>query len=758
MNKGFCICIVSLLCSYTLIAQEKEEALSKLLLNQLNEFRSSNELSILEVDEILEAAAFDQAQYITELGKVVHEQDNSKKKSLQDRVNYYEGLNASLGENAAKISMGSKEEIELNGPRTIINTDEELLRAVITSWLKEEGNSKLNLLDPDFYKVGIAIIISNDVDVSIVVVFGSQPYLVPDGAKVSLKNHGINAFEETTCKEFLANYPTLPELLSDVVKVKENEVVLEYHSLRLFQDIISGSSDGIALDLIDKEQFSCDGGNRLFPGTIADGYLLKPIKKGYINTNNQLDSIGKLYLSVSSLPSFYNENTSEINMVIFKNGNYCATVPFNNLEVKNTNNIDLPFLLAGESNSETFTWKDSIVFKYSLLEEWRTQREKDLEALNYIDFKIESESVNINLSPIHENEINLDSSLKSEPVIAWDSLNRYVKGSYYQLDLAELDQAEKVDFLKEAIKEDSKLKAFLESLNSLTVTFKGEGRLNSKLETKKQLELYQLFLTNNTIQPALFLQAKLLEKVRNGELKASELPQADPSQKANTLSVISNQIVLEHLMGAKEYGGNPIYLAFFELYLINKNEVEVSFNYHVAKLAYWAKERTKISDFDSWIQGFKRISPSAIPAEKYARAMLNYNLLAIDYYYDMQKFDQRKKAFSEVIKWQSKATLNEREILDISKTLCFQDQFSEAIKILIPYTEKEKVDREVLFYFLQIAQYDKELVDENTFEKKMKLASDLFPQQFCSLFSKERMGIQSLKNNKVKEVYCKSCN
>ncbi|MBL4710578.1 MAG: CAP domain-containing protein [Flavobacteriales bacterium] len=759
MKSKLCVIVISLFLGITVSAQEREEALSQLLIDQLNEFRSTNQLSLLEGDEILEAVAFDQAKYIVDLGKVVHEQNNTKKKTVQDRVNYYEGLNANLGENAAKISMGAKEQIELNGARVTINTDDLLLKAVIASWLKDEGNSKLNLLDPNFYKVGIGVIVSNEVDISVVAVFGSEPYKIPIGTKVSLKNHGIKPYDEASCKEFLADYPTLPQLLSDVVKMNGNEVTLRYHSLGLFQNIISNSSDGIALDIIEKEQYLCDGGNRLFPGSIADGYLLKPIRKGYINTHNKLDSIDELDLNMGSLASFYKSKKFEINLVLFKSGTHCVTIPFNNLEVKNKNNFDLPFLLAGESTSKTFVWKDSIAFQYSLLSDWSDQKEKDLKALQNFEFQIESETSELQVSPIHENEINLDSSFQGQKIkVAWDSLNQYIKGSYYQLDLAELDQNGKIEFLKEAVKEDQKLNKFLEGLNTLSIKLSGEGKIDAGLKTIQALELYELFLKNNKIKPALFLQAKLLEKVRNGELKASELPQADPSQKENTLSVINNQIVLEHILGAGEYGGNPLYLAFFELYLINKNEVEISFNYHVAKLAYWSKSRSKISNFPSWIQAFKKISSASIPAEKYARAMLNYNLLAVDYYYDVKQFDQRKKAFAEVIKWQGKAMLNEREILELSKTLRFQDQFSEAIKILLPFTIKETVKQEILFFLLQISQYDKTLIDEKMFEKKILLASKLFPHQFCSLFSKKQMGYQSLKNSKIKELYCKNCN
>ncbi len=75
-------------------AQENSEYWAGLLLEEMNILRAKKELSELQLDEILEAAAFDQAEYCSELGKLVHEQDNSKKKSVSQRVLFYEGLHA----------------------------------------------------------------------------------------------------------------------------------------------------------------------------------------------------------------------------------------------------------------------------------------------------------------------------------------------------------------------------------------------------------------------------------------------------------------------------------------------------------------------------------------------------------------------------------------------------------------------------------------------------------------------------------------
>ena len=137
--------------------------------------------------------------------------------------------------------------------------------------------------------------------------------------------------------------------------------------------------------------------------------------------------------------------------------------------------------------------------------------------------------------------------------------------------------------------------------------------------------------------------------------------------------------------------------------------------------------------------------------------MLNYNLIAADYYFDKGNYDARKRTFLEIMKWQSKSNLNSKELVDLAKSLCFQDQYAFAIKLLKPQLNKDEIDKEVLFYFLQIAIYDEYLVPEKFYLEKMLLAFQLFPDDVCELFSKSKMGIQALKKLEIKEIYCSNC-
>ena len=739
-------------------AQENDAYWAELLLDEVNRVREINQLQNLRLDEVLSAAAFDQAEYCSELGKLVHTQDNSKKENVSKRVLYYEGLHGQLEENLSQISFGAKEALEPNGLRVELDSDEKVVKAIVAAWLEDEKSSKLNLLDPNFYTLGSSVIESNETDFLFCAVFGNEPYESLGSEKLSIKNHGIESYDKQKCSKFLERYPSISQLFSDVIKINNGEVFLEYHSLPFVEELFSEGSDAVAIDWVDQRQYRCNLGTQLFPGTIAKGYLQKPVKKSFLLSQNVTDSIKELKVNLGNVPSFYSANSTEPNLIIIKGGVHCATVPFNKIESKNTRQVPIEFAVAGESKANQYTWKDSMVFQIPLFPNGFDSLQRAKVTLERLKFKITSSNLVVQVSPIHQDALaNFQNDLPSRTHVAWDSLTSFVKNTDYQLELAGLNEEEKIEFLKEAQKEDEKLKIFLLRINNLQFAVKGEASIQLNEETAEQLQLYRFFLENNQIQPALFVQSKLLIKVRNGELNAKELPQADPAQKVNTLAVINNQIVLESIMGAEQYGGNPIYLALFELYLINQRQPEVAFNYHVAVLEYWSTHQSEIKNMEGWLPGFRKISTEQIIVEKYARAMMNYNLLAVDYFYDQGNFDKRRKSFTELIKWQRKANMNKEEKLNLAKTLCYQDQFSYAIQLLQPEVQSDQINEEILFYLLQIAQYDKSQFNDSKYLALLEKASKLYPKTFCKFFSASFNGKQSMENALVKNLYCKNC-
>tara|TARA_R110002096_G_scaffold415557_4_gene617481 strand:+ start:27066 stop:29390 length:2325 start_codon:yes stop_codon:yes gene_type:complete len=749
--------------------QYKEEELNQMLTEQVNQLRKEHQLPPFELDEILDAAAFDQASFILKAGKVVHTQDQSKKEKLVDRILYYEGLHASAGENAAILGRGSKARIEPKGTSVTIDSDLKIIKAAIASWL-EEDEGRLNLLDPDFFRFGSAVLFNEKEEYILVLVMASEPYEQPNNKKPNLNFNGIKPYDKKVCDPFLENNPSLPQLFSDALQVEGDEVFLVYHSLEYMEEVINSSGDAIAVDVIQRNQYDCNGGNKLFPTEINDGYLLPLAKKGLLNTYNTLKEKGEVKLKVGKLPDFYDPNQSELNMVIIKDGYYCETVPYNQLESKNVKWFDVPYLFAGKNDSASMTWNDTTHINLAFDENWKKNLSVAFEKFSWINYEFNSIEIQIKQAPVPNQLSNAtikqmvfeqlpDSnfSFSINQKSTWEDFFQAIKGTYYELETKEMDTSQIKIYLKESIEQDAELQKILATLNSIELKISGVASISQSGTISEKQRLFEWLFEQNKLAATLYLQNELIDAVRRKEFKAAAFPKLDPHQKKENLPLINNQIALADLEGEVNFGGNPIYLAFLELYLINKGLVEISFNRHVSLLKYWSDNKRDIKNFEDWDKTFKLLASRGIKDELYARTLLNYNLIAADYYYDLGNFKGRKSAFDGIMKWQSQSNLNSEEVLDLAQYLVYQDQLSNAIALLLPLTKSSEINQAQLFYLLQIGIYDRESLSEANYFKLMKTAQELFPKDFCGLFSKEKMGIQSLKNSEIKNLYCTHC-
>lgn len=755
---------IAFLSFFLMNAQEKEARFNELLLQKINKLRAEQQLPLMEEKEVLNAVAFDQAEYIDKLGKVTHEQTNSKSKTLSDRIRNYEGLFATAGENASIIGFDSKEILEVNGSRVQLKSEDDLIQAVLVSWLKDE-ESKRNLLDDNFYNIGISTIIDES-EYTIVVIFASLEYENDQLEKLPVDLYGIKPYKKEICSKFLENYPSLPQLFSDAIKVEGNEAYFTFHDLTFIQNILSGSDDGLALDVIANNQFDCKSGNRLFPTDIADGYLLRPINRSRLNVRNLEDSIKKVKVSLGELPSYYSAKEHELNMIVVKDGYHCETVPFNTINTTSGKIIETPFLLAGYTEDSIITWIDSSYFVYNgeRSKSWQNEWEKDAELLREFNYKPEMIKIELTQLKKVDTTLSFDASLfmgltptfSYRPV--WKEVDAFVKNSFYQLDMAKMNHSQKVDYLDSVKQKDERLRLFLDSLQSITIKLRGKAELPESIRDEESLLLLKKLIDNKHLSSAIYLQADLIAKVKKGSIPVSKVPITDPPQVKFTLPLINNQIILNHFSGEEVYYGNPLHLAFLELYLIDKQQKEINYNYHLALLKHWAKERSEMKGFEGWLKGFSVLSTSHIKKEDYARVMLGYNMLAVDYYFEKANFNARKKAFSEIIKWQAQSELKEAEVLELAKFLCVQDQFPMAASLLKVRLKKEAVGKETIFFYLQIATYNQKEFSEEAYFTQLEKASVDYPAEFCELFSKEKMGIQSLKQPSIKKLYCEKCN
>ncbi|MEX2379538.1 MAG: CAP domain-containing protein [Vicingaceae bacterium] len=749
----------------------EEERLNQILKSSINEFREANDLPLYQAVEELDAVAFDQAAYLMDQSRLLHTQENKKKETLKDRLIYFGAFYSEAGENLAEVSVGAKATIDKSGKKEIIQTEEQAIKAAIQFWM-DGGDSELNLGDPLFKHFGSAVVKEDD-RLILAVVMAGLPYTFPDGKQLEKVKTKLKAFDQSLCKELIDNHGTIPQLFSDAFKVEENEIYFEFHSLATVDAILSDAADGIAVEVVGDYQFECKEPNRLFPGDLQKGYLLPVSKKGKFNLLNEAKEKGAVRLKLADLPTEFRNIPIELNGFVLKDNHICFSIPFNQVEVDNRKDWDLPYLYAGKTEEEHFSWQDTLVKQFQLKEESNFLADSIYsELMDYAEvlkFDTYALKVELKISPTADvknwdvfrknllSKLNalLDSTLiEDEVVVQTKALDQYLANTVYAIEAKELSGDNLKKYLSSEAENDSSLALFLKGLNRLEVQLIGEAKIDAEQDGSAKLQMLDRLVENRKIEQALPLQYDLIQN--NPEVHEQLLNQMY-NQEPDFIELINNQIALSAEKGKTEFKGNPLHLAFLEIFLVAKPTI-VSYNKLLAEVKHWAQNPAKARGVDTWDKDFNRLrSSDLISREVFARTAINFYIIAADYYYEKNEFSARRKAFDQLMKFVQLADLSQNEKIELAQMLCYQDQFDRAINLLLPEVKKEEASAELLSYFLQIAIYEMDEVGDELYLNLMERLSKKDTEVFCEFFSKEKRGIQALSDYSVKEMYCESC-
>ncbi|PJB14698.1 MAG: hypothetical protein CO118_07255, partial [Flavobacteriales bacterium CG_4_9_14_3_um_filter_32_8] len=262
--------------------------LEKLIENQVNAYRNSKNLPSFKKDNILSLAAEDQSNYILKTGKVTHDQPSSKKETPFNRVLFYDGMHGYVAENCYTITLGTPIKLPGDNKKITIKSYHQVATLIVQGWITStEG--ELIITNPKYVNDGIAVLF-NEKNKTIVAthVVGSEPFVLPEGVKPMKDDLGLEPYNKSKCADLENKFSYLPQLMSDNILFKNGEIYFYFHDLELFNNVLTDDKDGIALDIVARNQFLCKEGNKYYPSQIHTGILLPPLLKSHIFGKNEL--------------------------------------------------------------------------------------------------------------------------------------------------------------------------------------------------------------------------------------------------------------------------------------------------------------------------------------------------------------------------------------------------------------------------------------------------------------------------------------
>ncbi len=764
--------LIAALFPFLLIAQDAEkidvEEFDQLMMEEqlqvaINKARKEHELPIVLRLETLDAAAFDQAEYNQKNNTEGHTQSDEDNKDVTLRVKSYGGLHYEMGELIYTATVGLPIKIKSGAKPIIINTYEKAAEIAVEIWMDDE-DTKAIVLDPSYYSLGVAASFNEErQEISIIAVIASPPFDLK-GDKDRKDQYALVDYDKSVCDGFNRTNPFLPELLSDKVSIDQDGVIyLENSNRELLSEILGDGRDGFAVDLVSEEQFKCGEGNGLYPSNFHEGLLLRPIKGGTVNYKTPEGA----YLSkfkLGELPKSYNPNTTNVNLLLFKEAAICVYIPYNKMDAKNLHWIDPKWELKLSDNTtgsilnvEAFPSKQTDKI-YSYLD----QLKKDAEKVNYI-------KVTYNYSPLIIDSVasiseQLSKKVKENFKIAeviikdrMDTINQFIANRTIALEIMGLNEAEKINFLKTS--EDPELIEFLGKIHQTEMVI-GKTEDLVDFPNEKLTQNLSAAIQRNKIESALTLQSALIKRAQNGDQEAiKSLSPSGIKQTADNLTLISNAYVaqISNIKKPNLSERETLRRNLLGLYLVDKTNEVVAYNLCLSILYAWELGNKAPVTPEKWEEYYKSASANGvIDSEKLKRLSTNFHLLTADYYYDNGDIRERKKsleaAYSNIIT----ADNSKEESIMYAQYFMYQLQIKWVADILNKQLDKGS-DIAIAEQLISISSYPSAEMSEQERNALLLQIKKSDSKRFCSLFKENKAHYLFLKSPEIKQEWCNFC-
>ncbi len=751
-----------------------EGLLEQKILEQINKVRDTIDVAPLRQDDILEKAAKHHTDYMTQNNKLGHYEEKKKYKRPIDRVKAYKGTHPSVAENVLKTSVKPEHDYE------------SLAEEMVSSWVNSKGHFK-NLSAERFVKSGISVAYDpKKKEVYATQVFGGLPHEETLFSHVPANTYRIQNYEEEPCQECSEVFYQMPPDVQFGVQQDSVQLYFIMTDQEWFNKVFNNKGDGIAVDVVSRQQFACGQPTQRPNSPIYKGSLQPPIylselqEKGYINPQ------GDVIIPLGPLPDNIKNHEVELNLLIIQDKHVCEYIVLYDLPDHKWELLDMGLYrdsiaktqeMANSSSAEfSKTLQFSIPFERNKFDYNKADIQPLYDSLRLTNFDIRTINIDAYSSVegptdhnIYLQEKRAESIAKALQSFQSDKIQVNVTASEnwkaFRQDIQSTPYKRMANWQDAQIKKKLDDLAFREKVEPVLAKHR-LANISLELERKVNFDLSDgeqaAKAFNNAMAKKNLEEAELLQQAIYARIKDRRLPE-EVAAKLEIPEENTYGVLLNHQASFK-YEQNPedILAAikdFEKLKTLLPANKEIDYDLCVLRIEAYAEGKLDI-DPKKLRDNIAELENKGFTKEETIHLMINFHIIYGEHLQLQKKYREKNKVLQYVKQNYQYLKLSEQDALNLAKYFAGYFKANWATQLLRPYAMKENPDEGLLFYFINLTIVDDREVGKGYYGEILEKAHRMNPQRFCHLFDVYGSGgitFQLLENEKLKRSYCAKC-
>jgi uncharacterized protein YkwD len=756
-----------------------------IFLEKFNAFRVSIKTPVMEPDPILQKAAQSQAGYCMKKNLVTHYQpEYDKMYEPKDRVRFYHGNHGLVGENCLYNFIRVAAMDTHAHQMTTIYTYDQLANGILEQW-KNSPPHYANMIHKEYTRTGIALSMHEDKKtIYATQVFASAPYTPPyNGLKYSDTTWGVKENVPGKCRS-LGEYDFLAEILSSYLLLYNDSIFQYYQDESVIKKLLQGPKDGLAADLVFKNQFFCDKPNNLHPSTVFDGYMLPPKYRDEIFKSDKYKN-EELLSYLGSVPRGAPLMNMQINLALVQNSEICRySYPvvidrdmLKDLPVypqwckvdgsikKGVADFDREFYIPFERNAthqDSFYFqrlKDLLVVFDGTISSVEIDAYSSVEGTEASNLALQNARANFIEGFIKKN-ITQKVAIKKNALENWDKMYAQIRDAGFKHFFSDTSHATMRAEINKRIDEPI-LSDWLNKQRIATVKLHLHKEYNDTTEARfMPMVLYDKIYNNDSTQ-AIIAYSRTISAYQEGNLDKRYLSAIEVPLRSSLLPLVNNYlasiIVQSDIFNYSSYSAS--YFDYIDS-AVKKFSAFKPLKFNVLVYQTHLYFHNHLKD----VNGFQKMSADVdslcrdTTIDKKLRHQLefNYYLTGSTFYFQHRMFKDMYRSFEKVKALLPLANLKASEAYDVGLYFNYFMRCHETMKLLETYLQKYPEDEDLIYLYVSTGA----LINLNTGQKL-----DLYYKELEKLAIKNKPRLcrwfntnyQLLRQPEFKKRICANC-